>query len=246
MRSPSGTGARPTSTRRRSGPGAGRPAGPSPRPAGALPGDLVDGLPGRAWRCRHPHAGRPVPRRLAHPASCPARAVHRPAGPAPVYGPCPRCGHPTAAVPGAPLPLCLDCASRPGGHDGPAAPVPGPDSRRPQPAGGTASQPARRPAQPDRDGDDERHQRSGDHRRLRESAHRYLEKGLWPVPAWGAGRTVNAAARAVRTARGRASIPARYMPGPARATTPGSRWPAAPMPRSTSGSARAAATRPGT
>ena len=60
------------------------------------------------------------------------------------------------------------------------------------------------------------------------------------------GRAVNAAARAARTARGRASIPARCTPEQARGTTRGSRWPAAPALRSTSGSLRAAGTRPGT
>ena len=60
------------------------------------------------------------------------------------------------------------------------------------------------------------------------------------------GRAVNAAARAARTARGRANIPARCIPARARVTTPGSRWPAAPPPRSTSGSLPEAGTRPGT
>jgi hypothetical protein len=69
-----------------------------------------------------------------------------------VYGPCPRCGRPTSALPGESLPSCLDCASQ--------APS---------------------------DGDDDQAQAEvGVSGRLRKFAHRYLEEGLWPVPAWGA------------------------------------------------------------
>ena len=119
------------------------------------------GLPGRTRRRRHPHAGRPVPRRLARPASTlrePFTAQlgwrNGPTEPLTVvYGPCPRCGGPTSALPGESLPPCLDCAS-----------------------------------QASSDGDDDQAQAeagvSGE--RLREFAHRYLEEGLWPVPAWGA------------------------------------------------------------
>jgi Bifunctional DNA primase/polymerase, N-terminal/SNF2-related domain len=72
-----------------------------------------------------------------------------------VYGPCPRRGGPTSAPPGQPLPPCLDCASRASGDGG--------------------------------NGDDDQAQAEGgiSGPRLREYAHRYLEEGLWPVPAWG-------------------------------------------------------------
>ena len=50
----------------------GYPSGPRRASRGAR-----RGLPGRTRRRRHPHAGRPVPRRLARPASSPTRAVHR-------------------------------------------------------------------------------------------------------------------------------------------------------------------------
>jgi hypothetical protein len=80
-----------------------------------------------------------------------------PAGPfTVVYDPCPRCGGPTSALPGQSLPPCLDCASRAFGDGGNG------DDDQPQ-AEASVSGP-----------------------QLREFAHRYLEEGLWPVPAWGA------------------------------------------------------------
>ena len=243
---------------RRPGEGAGLVPGdrpgcaPGPRRASRGPGR---GLPRRARRCRHPHAGRPVPRRLAHPASCPARAVHRPArleerpGRAAHRGvrPVSPLRRADLALPGQSLPLpglrqpslrrrrhaqeprwTSSRRYRQRGQRG--RPPAGPPIRRP----GTATtirrrrKPASAAAAP----------------RVRATAiwRRACGRSRRGVP----GRAVNAAARAARTARGRASIPARCMPGQARAITPGSRWPAAAMPRSTSDSAPAAATRPGT
>ena len=157
---------------------------------GALPRDLVAGyladrgaadipLPGgpaRAdWLAQRPVLAEPFTARLG-PVTV-------------VYGPCPRCGHPTAAEPGAPLPLCLDCASRSGGHDGPAGPVPGPGQPPSGSAPGGDSDPGQPglPAQPARDGDDDEvSAQAGITSGLREAAHRYLEDGLLPVPAWAA------------------------------------------------------------
>ena len=108
------------------------------------------------------------------------------------YGPCPRCGGPTSALPGESLPPCLDCASQ-ASRDRAQAP---PGSAMPPP-GGTAlaehcrnSQPDKMPVRPlgmaeDCDDDQAQTEASASGRRLREFAHRYLEEGLWPVPAWG-------------------------------------------------------------
>ena len=110
-----------------------------------------------------------------------------------VYGPCPRCGGPTSALPGQSLPPCLDCDSQ-ASRDRTQAPA---GSAIPPP-GGTAPAEDSRDSQPDKmpvrplgtaeDGDDDQAQAeaSVSGRRLREFAHRYLEAGLWPVPAWGA------------------------------------------------------------
>jgi len=116
-------------------------AGPSAR--GPLPGELVGyylaergaadipmpGGPDRAgWLAQRPVLDQSFTARLG-PFTV-------------VYGPCPRCGHPTAADPGQPLPLCLDCASRSGDHGGSAAP--------PAPPGGSpgSTRSAADPGQP--------------------------------------------------------------------------------------------------
>ena len=78
-----------------------------------------------------------------------------------VYGPCPRCNGPTSALPGQPLSPCLDCASQ-------------------------ASEDGTPPVTDSGDDDQEGAEVGISGRRLREFAHRYLEEGLWPVPAWGA------------------------------------------------------------
>ena len=70
-----------------------------------------------------------------------------------VYGPCPRCGGPTSALPGESRRPASTARARP-------------------PATATTIRRRRKLAS------------SGE--RLREYAHRYLEEGLWPVPAWGA------------------------------------------------------------
>ena len=191
----------------------------APPARGALPADLVEdylaergaadipmpgGLSRADWLTRRPALREPFTAQLGW-RNGPAEPLTV------VYGPCPRCGGPTSALPGQSLPPCLDCASRASGDD---------VRRRRKPAsavGGSASS------------------RTAIWRRACGRSRR-------GVP----GRAVNAAARAARTARGRASIPARCMPGQARAITPGSRWPAAATPRSTSDSAPAAGTRPGT
>jgi Bifunctional DNA primase/polymerase, N-terminal/SNF2-related domain len=106
-----------------------------------------------------------------------------------VYGPCPRCGHPTAAGPGQPLPLCVECASRSGDRGGSPAPPAGsggpPESTV---SGGDAGRP-RTPVPAGSDGDDDDEASAlarvtGQH--LRQAAHRYLEAGLLPVPTWAA------------------------------------------------------------
>ena len=110
-----------------------------------------------------------------------------------VYGPCPRCGGPTSALPGQSLPPCLDCASQASG-DGDRAQRASldllPAVRRRRRAAGTG-QPGRTPTPPPGaagNGDDDQAQAEAgvSGQRLREFAHRYLEEGLWPVPAWGA------------------------------------------------------------
>jgi hypothetical protein len=105
-----------------------------------------------------------------------------------VYGPCPRCGHPTAADPGQPLPLCVECATRPGDHDGAPAVAGGPGEppRDTAPGGGTGQLGTPVPARPAGDDDEAPAQARVTGRQLREAAHRYLEAGLLPVPAWAA------------------------------------------------------------
>ena len=110
-----------------------------------------------------------------------------------VYGPCPRCGGPTSALPGQSLPPCLDCISQASGDGGnaDASPVGPPPGGMPPAAGSGDGQPGRTPALPPSaagNGDDDQAQAEASisGRRLREFAHRYLEEGLWPVPAWGA------------------------------------------------------------
>ena len=217
MRSPSGSGARPTSTRRRYGPGARRPAGLRPPARGALPADLVEdylaergaadipmlgGLSRANWLTRRPALRERFTAQLSW-RNGPAEPL------AVVYGPCPCCGGPTAALPGQPPSPCRTAPAR----------------LRRRPGSGRSQ---RRPAAT----------------RVRASL-----SGGGPVAGPGVGcpaGVVSVAARAARTARGRASIPVRCMPGRVRAITPGSRWPAAPVRRSTSDSAQVAATRPGT
>jgi hypothetical protein len=105
-----------------------------------------------------------------------------------VYGPCPRCGHPAAAEPGGQQSLCLGCESRSGDHGGPAAPVPGSGEppRHSAPDGGGPGQPGlpAQPAQGEDDDDEAPAQARITGQHLREAAHRYLEDGLLPVPAW--------------------------------------------------------------
>jgi hypothetical protein len=104
-----------------------------------------------------------------------------------VYGPCPRCGHPTAADPGQPLPLCVECASRRGDGGGspalPADPGEPPSSTTSVTATGQPGKPA---AAADGDDDEASAQARITGQQLREAAHRYLEYGLLPVPAWAA------------------------------------------------------------
>ena len=177
----------------------GYPSGPRRASRGAR-----RGLPGRTRRRRHPHAGRPVPRRLARPASSPTRSCSplssaggtgRPSRCTVVYGPCPRCGGPTSALPGESPRPCLDCASQ--------APSDDDDGRAAQAEAGVGGE------------------------RLREAAHRYLEDGLLPVPAWAARqsrRVLLPARRGLRPAR--ASTPGRYAAAPGRGITrPGGAWP---------------------
>jgi Bifunctional DNA primase/polymerase, N-terminal/SNF2-related domain/YspA, cpYpsA-related SLOG family len=173
----------------------------APSARGALPAELIGDylaergaadipLPGalsRAdWLTQRPALREPFTVRLGWP--------NGPAEPLTVvYGPCPRCGGPTSALPGQPLPSCLDCTSQASGDGGhaharPAAPPP---SGTPPAAGSVDGQPGRTPALPPTaagNGEDDQTEAeaSVSDRRLREFAHRYLEAGLWPVPAWGA------------------------------------------------------------
>ena len=204
-----------------------------PPAGGALPGDLA-----AAYLADRGAADIPMPGGPAHADWL----AHRPAlaesftarlGPLTVvYGPCPRCGHPTAAEPGEPLPPCLDCASGSSGHDGPAGP---PARLRPATqcaAHPVASAPASqaRPASQSRTGTTMRFQRR---HRSPASSSASPHTGTWRTACCRSrrgprGRTAGAAARAEPTAPVRASIPARCTPAPARTTTHGSRWPAAP------------------
>ena len=187
--SPSGTGARRTSTRTRSGPGAGTPAGAEPPARGPLPARPGRRLPGRPRRGRHSHARRPGPRRMAGAAAGPGRVVHRPAGTVhrgvrampPLRAPDRRRPRPAAApVPGLRLPVRWHTAD-----------LPARTSRFRQPPSGSDSaavpgQPGRLPTARDEDDDEASAQAGITGQQLREAAHRYLEDGLLPVPAWAA------------------------------------------------------------
>ena len=172
-----------------------------PPARGALPADLVEdylaergaadipmpgGLSRADWLTQRPALREPFTAQLGW-RNGPAEPLTV------VYGPCPRCGGPTSALPGQSLPPCLDCASQASGDGGhaqasPAGPPPG---GTPPAAGSGDGQPGRTPAPPPGaagNGDDDQAQAeaSVSGPRLREFAHRYLEEGLWPVPAWGA------------------------------------------------------------
>ncbi len=172
-----------------------------PPARGALPAELVGdylaergaadipmpgGLSHADWLIRRPALGEPFTAQLGW-RNGPAEPLTV------VYGPCPRCGGPASALPGQSLPPCLDCASRAsgdGGHAqaGPAGPPPG---GTPPAAGSGDGSPGRARARGPGaagNGDDDQAQAeaSVSDRRLRDFAHRYLEEGLWPVPAWGA------------------------------------------------------------
>ena len=126
MRSPSGTGSRRTWTQNKVRAWCRDTSRGEPPAGGALPPGLIDryladrgatdipmpGGPDRGqWLARRPVLTGPFAARL---------------GPLTItYGPCPRCGHPTAADPVDPLPLCADCASRPGGPDSTPGPATG-------------------------------------------------------------------------------------------------------------------------
>ena len=139
-----------------------------PSARGALPAELVDDyladrgaadipMPGgqtRAeWLAQRPALREPFTAQLGWRTGAAAPLTV-------VYGPCPRCGMPTSALPGQPLPPCLDCASQVSGDGTPPA--------------------------TDSGGDDQEQAEVGISVGLREFAHRYLDEGLWPVPAWGA------------------------------------------------------------
>jgi superfamily II DNA or RNA helicase len=166
-----------------------------PPARGALPADLVAGYlaergatdipmpdpPDRAgWLARRPVLRRAVTVELGW--------KNGPSEPfTVVYGPCPRCSGPTCALPGQPLPLCLDCAAHGTGH-GDAARGAGPPPGGAPPAGdgnGRAGTPPAPSRGGDGDGDQAQAEAGISGRRIRESAHRYLDEGLWPVPAWG-------------------------------------------------------------
>jgi hypothetical protein len=148
----------------------------------AMPG----GLSRAAWLAQRPVPGRTFTVRLGwrNGPSDPFTVV---------YGPCPRCGAQTSALPGQPLPPCLDCASHPPG-DGDPALLAGPGGH---PVAGTPLAVARGNDQPGgpvpptgRTDDDEEEDEAPAQARitgqqLRDAAHRYLDQGLWPVPAWG-------------------------------------------------------------
>ena len=97
-----------------------------PPASGALPPDLIDSYLADRGATDIPLPGGPDRGRwLAHRPVLTGPFTVR-LGPLTVtYGPCPRCGHPTAADPGDPLPICTDCASQPGGHDSAADPAAG-------------------------------------------------------------------------------------------------------------------------
>jgi len=163
-----------------------------PPARGPLPGELVAGYLADRGAVDIPMPGGPdraewLARRPVLRASFTARL-----GPfTVVYGPCPRCGHPTGADPGQPLPLCVECASRPGDDGG--SPAPSTDSGGP-PSGtdssGGIGQPGKHaPASRAGDDDEASAQARIIGQQLREAAHRYLENGLLPVPAWAARQT---------------------------------------------------------
>jgi hypothetical protein len=160
-----------------------------PPPHGPLPRDLVadylaergagiplpGGLDRTQWLARRPVLSEPFTVRLG-PFTV-------------VYGPCPRCGHPTAADPGQPLPVCTECATRSGDRDGSPAPPAGSGAPESTVSGRDAGQsgiPV--PAGSDGDDDEASAQARITGQQLRQAAHRYLEAGLLPVPAWAAGQ----------------------------------------------------------
>ena len=190
MRSPSGTGARPTSTRTRYGPGAGTPAGLRPRPAGRFPRTwspdylaergaadipMPGGLARADWLARRPVLREPFTAQLGWRRPTAHRGV-RPMPPLrrsrPPPTPASRCRPAWTAPAG--LPRRSGAAEGPANH--PAARL----QRWHRPARHA------RPGGPDGDDDEASAQARISGQRLRESAHRYLEEGLWPVPAWAA------------------------------------------------------------
>jgi hypothetical protein len=163
-----------------------------PPARGPLPGDLVadyltergatdipmPGGPGRAgWLAQRPVLRQPFTARFG-PFTV-------------VYGPCPRCGHPTAADPGQTLPLCMDCATRPDHHDHGAVAAGGSGEPPRGAASGSGTGQPCMPAPAASHGDDDEvpAQARITGQQLREAAHRYLENGLLPVPAWAARQT---------------------------------------------------------
>jgi Bifunctional DNA primase/polymerase, N-terminal/SNF2-related domain/YspA, cpYpsA-related SLOG family len=167
-----------------------------PPARGALPAELVGdylaergaadipmpgGLPRADWLTRRPGPPEPFTAQLGW-RNGPAEPLTV------VYGPCSRCGGPTSALPGQSLPPCLDCASRASGDGDTPASIAGPPPRGASPAASSGDgSPARSPSTAG-NGDDDQAQAEASVKgwRLRECAHRYLEAGLWPVPAWGA------------------------------------------------------------
>ena len=121
-----------------------------PPASGALPPDLIDSYLADRGATDIPLPGGPDRGRwLAHRPVLTGPFTAR-LGPLTVtYGPCPRCGHPTAADPGDPLPICTDCASQPGGHDSTAGPAAGSGeltaTPHPAPAPASLQNLARRP-----------------------------------------------------------------------------------------------------
>ena len=218
-----------------------------PPARGPLPGDLVAGYLADRGAADIPMPGGPaasawLAQRPVLRASFTARL-----GPfTVVYGPCPRCGHPTAADPGQPLPLCMDCASRP---DHPTADLPprpagsGRAAPRHRTGGGTGQPGKPAPARPDGDDDEASAQARITGQQLREAAHHYLEYGLQPVPAWGHGRAGECCCPRGADCPRPGKHPRAVHAGPGPRTTRGNPSRAARQRRLTSGSLPAARTR---